>query len=150
MTVVRCGKPTCQWEVDVPDPAAALDAHERRWHPDTIPPPADPTPGEEDTRRIPQLPDLVWREQAIHAVAQAARTGAEFTVYSALRDAGVADPPSHRTSLGAFTREVARLLDLELVRFDKSARPGTKSSAVAVWRGKPAVDQPAHEARKRA
>lgn len=74
-----------------------------------------------------------WREKAGNAVQQVAARGVEFTMYAALAEFGLADPPNAKTAIGTFSSTVHDLGYCHPIGYDQSKRGGTKRSAVAVW-----------------
>ena len=80
-----------------------------------------------------QLAGSDWQTQAIDAVRTVAARGADFTIYDALREFGVSDPPNARTALGKFSTLVHDLHIAHPCGFTRSNRADTKKSAVAVW-----------------
>lgn len=134
MTLTRCA--LCPWEQEILGDQAAADRaltrHASYRH-------GAPTPAAAPTtasQRVPQLAHVAWHQQAVAAVKAAADSGEDFTIYEALVAAGVSTtPPNHAKSMGTFTKEVARLLNLHYVRGEKSRRPETAGSQVSVWCG---------------
>lgn len=85
------------------------------------------------TRRAPAIPDVnCWRTAAIHAIQ--ARTGT-WQMWEILTVVG--DPPDHQHTAGKFARELEAIGVAHVVGYAPSNRPGTKRSAVAVWRTGP-------------
>lgn len=80
-------------------------------------------------------PNQSWHQAALNEVRRLAKTGAEFTIWQVAQAVG--DPDNHKTKLGTFAGELDHLGLAHVVRYDKSLRPGSKSSAAAVWRGGP-------------
>lgn len=80
-----------------------------------------------------QLSGGTWQEQAMDAIRQVAAAGREFTVFEALREFGIADPPNAKTALGTFSMLIHDMHVAHPTRWDRSRRPGTKRSAAAVW-----------------
>lgn len=74
-----------------------------------------------------------WQEQAVDAVRQVAARGKNFTLYEALAEFGLADPPNARTALGRFAVLVHDQLICHPIGYAPSQRTGTKKSAAAVW-----------------
>lgn len=74
-----------------------------------------------------------WQSQALDAVRKVAARGANFTVFAALREFGIADPPNAKTALGKFSTLMHDMGVAHPVGYGPSKRPGTKASAAAVW-----------------
>lgn len=74
-----------------------------------------------------------WQEQAVAAVRQVAARGEDFTVFEALREFGIADPPNAKTALGRFGTLIHDQHIAHPCRYAPSVRAGTKRSAAAVW-----------------
>lgn len=116
---VECSR-KCGWETP-----ATLDAdtkratHEHLRHGEPMP--------------VKELVGSNWQEQAAHAVQQVANRGADFLIHSALLEYGVGDPPNAKTAMGRFSAIVHDLGYAHPVGYEKSERPGTRRSAVAVW-----------------
>lgn len=74
-----------------------------------------------------------WQEQAVDAVRTVAARGVDFTVFEALREFGVGDPPNAKTALGRFGTLIHDMHIAHPVSYRPSLRQGTKRSAAAVW-----------------
>lgn len=84
-------------------------------------------------------PGQAWDARAITAVQQLAATGKDFTFYDVARIAG--EPLNPRSDWGVFSQKVEHMRLAKPVGYQQSERPGTKGSAVRVWRGIPASER---------
>lgn len=74
-----------------------------------------------------------WQAQAAEAVRTVAARGVDFTIFGALREFGVGDPPNAKTALGTFGALIHDMHIAHPVGYQPSPRKGTKGSAAAVW-----------------
>lgn len=82
---------------------------------------------------VTELAGSDWQTLAMDAVRKVAARGGDFTVFEALREFGIADPPNAKTALGRFSSLVHDLYVAHPCGYRQSSRGGTKKSAVAVW-----------------
>jgi hypothetical protein len=122
----------CGWELAVEtstekERREAVHAHAKHG----TPLPAQPVAGN------------TWQERAADAVQQVAARGADFRIYDALAEFGLADPPNAKTSLGRFAALMHDLGHIHKVSFAPSNRGATKGSAAGVWNrdGRRCIDE---------
>jgi hypothetical protein len=92
---------------------------------------------------LPQpTPDYhTWTEEIRPHYVAACQTGDEWTCYQIAEQHNLPNPPNPRADWGNFVQSLVRDGLAELVRFERSRRPSSERSAVAVWRGTRAAQQ---------
>lgn len=76
-----------------------------------------------------------WAAQVRPAFVAAAQSGRRFTTYEVAREHELPEPPCPRSDWGNFTQSLVRDRLIEDAGTDRSARPTSERSRVAVWRG---------------
>lgn len=84
---------------------------------------------------VTQMPAVTWHEQAMQGIKTLALSGKPFVISDVI-SLGVPDAPHPRTDWPRVTNEARDLGWIEQTgRLGHSARPSTKGSPVAEWRG---------------
>jgi len=91
------------------------------------------------TDPTPTTDYATWVQHVRPHYLEECRTGREWTCYEIAERHDLPEPPNPRADWGNFMQSLVRDGAAELVRFERSRRPTSERSAVAVWRGTPAA-----------